>query len=118
MSCVGLWSSPWSVVISWLVVYGHGLGGSVVIFCACGSFPGSCSVVMSWVGLWSSSGSVVIIWIVVYGHVLGVSVVMSGLWSSSVSVVIIWIVGCGHVLGGSVFMSCVDTGCESGIASG
>ena len=62
-------------------------------------------------GLWSSSGSVGISWVVVCGHVLG-------LWSSSGSVIISWIVGCGDVLGGSVFMSCVDTGCESGIASG
>ena len=137
MSCVGLWSSPWSVVISWLVVYGHGLGGSVVIFCACGSFPGSCSVVMSWVGLWSSSGSVVISWIVGCGHLLGGPVLIlwvcghfldRDLWSCLGSVVIslivvksslgwvcghllaLWscrIVGCGHVLGVSVVISWV-----------
>ena len=44
---LGLWSCLGSVVISWLVVCGHVLGGSVVIFWACGSFPGSWAVVMS-----------------------------------------------------------------------
>ena len=77
MSCVGLWSSPGFVVISWLEVCGHVLGEFVVIFWACGSFPSSWSVVMSWVGLWSSSVSVVMSWIMGFGHVLGVSVVIS-----------------------------------------
>ena len=82
MSCVGLWSSHWSVVISWLVVYGHVLGGSVVIFCALDR------------GLWSCpewvcdhvllSRSVIISWLVVFGRFL------------DGSVVICWV--CGHFL--------------------
>ena len=63
MSWMGLWSSPGSVIISWLVVYGHILGGSVVIFWLRNHFLGR--------GLWSCPGSVVISWIVVCGYVLG-----------------------------------------------
>ena len=116
MSWVGLSSFPEFVVVFWIVgccyilrwsvvislVCGHFLARglwscpglwsfSVVIFCACGSFPGSWSVVMSWVGLWSSAGSVIISWLVGCGHIPG-----------SGSVIISWIVVCGHVLGGSV----------------
>ena len=126
-----------SVVVSWIVVCGHVLAGSVT---SLGSVVISYLVVCGHLlGLWSSLGLhvfwVFIFWVCIFmswGHLLGlrslsglwsvvcpgVSVVMSGLWSSSGSVIISWIVGCGHVLGGSVLMSCVDTGCESGIASG
>ena len=51
MSWVGLWSSPgsvMSVIISWLVVCGHILVGSVVIFWFCGHLLGR--------GLWSCPG--------------------------------------------------------------
>ena len=69
MSWGVLWSSPGSVVISWIVGCGHFLDGSVVISWVCGhllslwSFPGSWFVVMPWVcghflarGLWSCPG--------------------------------------------------------------
>ena len=101
---MGLCSCPGSVIISWLVVFGHFLDGSVVIFWVCGHFLGrglwSCP---GWVcghllSLWSFPGSwaVVISW--VCGHLLG-------LWSSPESVVISYVVVCDHVLGGSVVIS-------------
>ena len=112
------------LVIESLVVCGHVLSGSVVIFCVCAHYldrglwscPGRLfghvlGVVISWVcvhfldrGLWSCPG-----W--VCGHLLGLwsfpdswFVVMSwlGLWSSPKSVIISWLVMswvCGHVLG-------------------
>ena len=68
------------LVIESLVVCGHVLGGSVIIFCVCAHYLDR--------GLWSCPGGF-------FGHVLG-------LWSSPGSVFISWIVGCGHVLDGSV----------------
>ena len=67
MSWVGLWSSSGSVVIIWIVVCGHGLGGfcghvrSLVIFWVCDHFLDR--------GLWSCLG-----WVCV--HVLCLSSVM------------------------------------------
>ena len=117
-----LWSSFASVIISWVVVCGHVLGGSVVIFWACGSFPGSWAVVMSWVDLWSSAGSVVISWLVGCGHLLGGSVFIlwvcghfldRGLWSCrGWSVVIFWV--CGHSLDRGLLRvwSCLGWACR------
>ena len=94
MSWLGLWSSPKSVIISWLVmswVCGHVLGlwssslwscpGSVVIFWFRNHFLGR--------RLWSCLGSVVIFW--VCGHFLD-----GGLWSCLGSVVITLV--CGNFL--------------------
>ena len=81
MSWMGLWSCPGSVIISWLVVCGHILGGSVVIFWRRNHFLGR--------RLWSCPGSVVIFW--VCGHFLD-----GGLWSCPGSVVITLV--CGNFL--------------------
>ena len=86
------------MIISWLVVFGHFLDGSLVIFWVCNHFLGR--------GLWSCPGWVCghflrlwfISWIVGCGHFLG-------LWSSPESVVISYVVVCDHVLGGSVVIS-------------
>ena len=85
MSWVGLWSSPESVVISWIVGCGH--------FLRLWSSPES--VVISYVVVCDHvlGGSVVISWIVVCGHVLAGSVTSLG------SVVISYLVVCGHLLG-------------------
>ena len=76
-----LWSSSGSVFISWVVVCGHVLGGSVVIFWLRNHFLGR--------RLWSCLGSAVIFW--VCGHFLD-----GGLWSCLGSVVITLV--CGNFL--------------------
>ena len=71
------------LVIESVMVCGHVLSVSVVIFCVCAHYLDR--------GLWSCPGRL-------FGHVLG-------LWSSPGSVFISWNVGCGHVLDGSVVIS-------------
>ena len=103
ISWMGLWSSSGSVIISWVVVCGHVLGGSVVIFWVCGHFLDgglwSClaSVVITLVcgnflarGLWSYPGWICHHFLNLWSFSGSWAVVMSfiGLWSSPATVVV------------------------------
>ena len=81
------------LVIESVVVCGHVLSVSVVIFCVCAHYLDR--------GLWSCPGGF-------FRHVLG-------LRSSLGSVFISWIVGCGHVPDGSLVISWV---CDHFLACG